>query len=170
MLTYAPQFCKVFSASAPPAWQGPWAAWRPWSGSCAGGGPLAHAPGRSVLASMPVPPPLHATWTAQRRTPLCTHGGPHRRSTCVMSTVHTRPHQPDIPARAVMCLGAPACSGGHVMEQRGCVPALGCVPTGEIPVYLREKSPCTYGRNPRVPTGEAPVYLREKKHALTLYF
>ncbi len=73
-----------------------------------------------------------------------------------------RVYQPHMHAMAVVCLGAPACSGVRVTKQRDSVPGLWCVPTGEIPVYLREKPLCTYGRS--------AVYLREKKHALILYF
>jgi hypothetical protein len=38
------------------------------------------------------------------------------------------------------------------------------VPTGENPLYLRERTPCTYGREPLVPTGENPLYLWERKN------
>jgi hypothetical protein len=156
MLTYSPQFCKTFSASAPPAWQGPWAAWRPWSGPCEGGGPLAHAPGRSVPASMPVPPPLHATWTAPTPHPtLRTWWTPQAVNVCHVHGPHTTPsarhtrHSGGV-SRCPSLLQR-ACDGAEGLRAWARVCTYGRnprVPTGEVP--------CTYGRSPCVPTGEMP--------------
>jgi len=110
-----------------------------------------HTPPLHVTRTDPPPPRSAArTWWTPRSVNL------------LNAQARTRPHQPHMHAMAVVCLGAPACSGVRVTKQRGSVPGLWCVPTGEIPVYLREKPLCTYGRS--------AVYLREKKHALMLYF
>jgi len=156
MLLYFQQFCKRFPASSPPVWPTSCAAWRTLSPAS-----LAHIR-RALQATCRTPrrlhtPPLHVTRTdpPPPRSAARTWWTP-RSVNLLNAQARTRPHQPHMHAMAVVCLGAPACSGVRVTKQRGSVPGLWCVPTGEIPVYLREKSPCTYGRSPCVPTGEVP--------------
>ena len=91
----------------------------------------------------PTPHPTLRTWWTPQAVNVCHVHGPHT----TPSARHTR--QSGDVSRCPSLLRR-ACDGAEGL--RACAGV------------------CTYGRNPRVPTGEAPVYLREKQHALTLYF
>jgi hypothetical protein len=141
MLAYLQPFCNSFPVWPPPGRRRPAAAARrPWD---------------------------HPRWMARRwrrrdraRAPLST---PHRHLTRMDS-----PRQLPIPRtwglyRLTACaITTPRRAAGPGNPDHSAVERRPLVPTGEVPLYLLEKSPCTYWRSPLVPTGEVPLYLLEK--------
>ena len=168
MLPYCQQFCNLFSASSPPAWQGsrvderhrrgcPLRLAVAWRAVGLTGPPRirqsVQAGRTSARRSVPHP---HVTCTSpqMQHSATCIWWPP--RSVCLFNHhASTRRHPPHVLTIAAAYLGAPDCSGAIFPEPTGVVRSVWRVPTGEAPrtygrgtSYLRERH--------LVPTGEAP--------------
>ncbi len=149
MLPYYQQFCKIFPASSPPAWQRSWAAWRPLS-------PTSLARLRRWLqTACRTPrrpsvrrPLLHVTRTYPPTQRSTAHTWWTPRSVSLLD-IHpcTRRHPPHVLAKAAVYLGATDGFTVIIPEPTGVVRSVWRVPTGETPSYLRERHPRTYGRD-----------------------